>query len=80
MSWRPSDWKEHLGIIMVNDNLSNLECFKQGIEAGADALWEALKEKEDTRYYGVGEIEEICLETDEAGWLVFIEDDKGEQK
>ena len=74
--WRPGDWPDILRNKTEEWNANPPEwTFDNFIEFGADAMLEALKNKEDAEYWKK-EWEEICLNPSTDGWLVFIPDEQ----
>ena len=76
--WRPSNWENPFH--KTADFGYGKESWNENpefgaYEAGADAMLEALKKK-DNDYRPIGWYDDIGY-IDEAGWLVFIEDKKG---
>ena len=71
MSWRPENWEETYLDPQKEGADDYLYGFNAGVDAGGDAMLEALKK--EGQYWGKI-VEKPAFNTTKIGWLVFIEE------
>jgi hypothetical protein len=82
--WRPDNWREKreeyyvYGEFLADGTYE--DDYTAGFEVGADAMLEALRGDAASEHYEAGQGEEIYFIAEEAGYLVFIPDEKADDK